>query len=445
MANISGNIPWGNSTQAPFYGANDPNKISNNASAMGQMSLQPEDPLAQQANPVTEPPPINRTPYFAPNSWESYSTRPRMPIRTYQADTADLMRSQPMSLAHITITEQSRGTSAHIIRNVAPARAHGGFVKTILYSLISVLMILGAFTLLILGLSQYKLSFLGPGINNIAENYSTKIYNFLGITKTPNPGSNTGSSGNSGTRPPVFGNSGNTNTTGNTGSAGTGNPSTNPANNTNNGIGGVATIDSGLIVRGIIKVDYGADVTIQRGTTLAALIQGAKANRNLKTDQLLGINVYNPNDNGTTPYLTSQQMLVAIASRAPDSIRKALDNDFVIGYSGPDNTPYLILTTKDFAKAFAGMLAWETSLYDDFATIFSLPIDETASSIQRPAYNYKDGLILSRDVRILSSNGNKPPIYYSFVDKNTILITTSDVATKRIIEKLDLGAYIRQK
>lgn len=428
------NIQWGNSTRAQ--------DIINNITGV---SINPA-PNPAPAPTKTQP----GTPEFPKNSWESYATSPKRAIRTYRADTADLLRSEPVSLAHITITEQSKGTHSQVIRNFgSTAKNYSNSIKSFfrvtLYTLISLFLVSGALMLLIIGVSQYKFGFLGQGLNNLADNYAGRIYTFLGLTKNPTEVTDSNQTTTTGTQnKPVFSGVNNRpqNNTQDTRDPGT-QVSTNKPN-TGNSTQTNASIP-GILINGIIKVDSESSVSIRRGTTLAGLIQESIANKDLKVDELVGINIYNPKEDGTNNSLKTEELFIAIASRAPESARKPLNEDFVVGYSGPGKNPFLILTTSNFPEAFAGMLAWESTLYDDFATIFTLPIIGGLSVNQRQIHEYGDGLILSRDVRILKSIGARPPLYYGFVDKNTILITTSDAVFKKITERLDSAAYIRQK
>lgn len=437
------NIQWGNSTRAQ--------DIINGITGVGLNSAPNTVPTTPKSQPST--------PEFPKNSWESYATSPKRAIRTYRADTADLLKSEPVSLAHITISEQSKGTNTQVIRNFAPASRNyidsiKSFFRVALYTLISLFLVTGAVMLLILGVSQYKFGFLGQGLNNLADNYAGRIYTFFGFTKTSvtpavdnNEPTGATPAGSNNLNKPIFGNT--NNQTGSTN--GNQNPNqsqpvtgTRPTTNQNNNPSSPVNTP-GIMLNGIIKVDYEISTSIRRGVTLSSVIQDSIANKNLNESELAGIHISNPKDNETTSELTSEELLIAIASRAPELVRKSLNNEFVVGYSGPGKNPFLILTTDNFPEAFAGMLAWENSLYDDFATIFNLPTLGVVSAVQRQVYEYSDGVILSRDVRILKNSGDLPPLYYGFTDKNTVLITTSDTIFKKITERLDSAAYIRQK
>jgi hypothetical protein len=94
--------------------------------------------------------------------------------------------------------------------------------------------------------------------------------------------------------------------------------------------------------------------------------------------------------------------------------------------------------------------------YRDLASIENLPLENTASSTATTSqsftklsklYNvrgsFKDKLIMNRDVReLISPNGNIL-LLYTFLDKNTILITTSEELIPALIDRIEKQTYLR--
>jgi hypothetical protein len=57
--------------------------------------------------------------------------------------------------------------------------------------------------------------------------------------------------------------------------------------------------------------------------------------------------------------------------------------------------------------------------------------------------SWKDGVLQNKDVRAFTKPDGTVLILYSFVDNNTIVITTDDKALSEIINRLEKQTFIR--
>lgn len=141
--------------------------------------------------------------------------------------------------------------------------------------------------------------------------------------------------------------------------------------------------------------------------------------------------------------ITTSEFISTTGFRMPDIIKRTLLPDFMVGvYSMGGNLPFIILKTSYFENAFAGMLQWEVSMEKDFQIMFRLPGYETAlelSSSLAPTIvkKFEDGVIINKDVRIMRNDNKEIILLYSIIDKETIIITTSDIAFKEIVSRLN--------
>src|SRR3989344_3462575 len=98
------------------------------------------------------------------------------------------------------------------------------------------------------------------------------------------------------------------------------------------------------------------------------------------------------------------------------------------------NSSFMVITVDDFGRAFAGMLDWEKSLEKDlFFLSRELPKEpEVQTDLEEPIqptqpsetiFTWKDVIIKNKDTRALVDEGGRSIIAYTFLDKNTILIT----------------------
>jgi hypothetical protein len=137
------------------------------------------------------------------------------------------------------------------------------------------------------------------------------------------------------------------------------------------------------------------------------------------------------------------------------------------------------LTNNFFQNAYAGMITWEKTMPDDLVNVFgyadttALPISfaytsptstsalpnfassTATSSIPSFVYttpissyftiqgSFKDGVIKNKDVRAFTEPDGTILVLYSFVDNNTIVITTDENTLAEIINRLEKQTFIR--
>lgn len=102
----------------------------------------------------------------------------------------------------------------------------------------------------------------------------------------------------------------------------------------------------------------------------------------------------------------------------PSELSRNINSEFAMGMfkKGEVLSPVLILRVTEFGGAFAGMLEWEKQMPLDLSLIArsvgtsSIPI-------------WKDVIIKNKDARVLLDETGQSVMAYSFLDKNTILIT----------------------
>lgn len=124
-------------------------------------------------------------------------------------------------------------------------------------------------------------------------------------------------------------------------------------------------------------------------------------------------------------------LLRLLGPNMPASLERSFENRYMLGiYAFETNEPFLILTTKDYPSAYAGMLRWEKDMPDDLGKMFSIP-DNTSSTT--PAFS--DESIRNKDLRILKDQSNKTVLIYSFIDKNTLVITKNESIFNAILAK----------
>lgn len=123
----------------------------------------------------------------------------------------------------------------------------------------------------------------------------------------------------------------------------------------------------------------------------------------------------------------------------PGKLARSLSKEFFIGihvFDGP--TPFIILKTTFFQNAFAGMLEWESTITKDLAPLITLSHGDA-----KVGAFFIDTVIKNKDVRIVRGSEGKDVLFYTFVDKNTILITTKKLTLEELIVRLTSTTVIR--
>jgi hypothetical protein len=110
----------------------------------------------------------------------------------------------------------------------------------------------------------------------------------------------------------------------------------------------------------------------------------------------------------------------------PGALSRTLKDQYAVGVISQNSgtSPFLIITVNDFGNAFSSMLDWETNMEKDLSFI------STATSTD--IFAWKDIIVKNKDTRGLVNKYNQAKIVYTFLDKNTILITNSLVAIGEI-------------
>lgn len=166
--------------------------------------------------------------------------------------------------------------------------------------------------------------------------------------------------------------------------------------------------------------------------------------------------------------MSGQQFMSAIAPNIPDSLLRTIEPVFLLGthvYDG--NQPFLILRVDAYQEAFSGMLAWEIYLKNNLAPLFTYtpterlpeqkievsqgPIISTstasstatssATSTPQPgaptlAVTFADKIVENHDARVLQNQYGDIFLLWTFIDRNTLVITTNAATLREILSRL---------
>ncbi|HBD24689.1 MAG: hypothetical protein A2566_03120 [Candidatus Zambryskibacteria bacterium RIFOXYD1_FULL_40_13] len=128
-------------------------------------------------------------------------------------------------------------------------------------------------------------------------------------------------------------------------------------------------------------------------------------------------------------------LLSLLGPQMPSALKRAFEKEYMLGvYSFEANEPFIILKTKDFPSSYSGMLKWEENMVFDIGRLFSVP-EGTAGFV--------DEAFRNKDLRVLKNDNKKTVLLYSFIDKNTLIITANENVLMAIISKYTVSGQIR--
>jgi len=132
---------------------------------------------------------------------------------------------------------------------------------------------------------------------------------------------------------------------------------------------------------------------------------------------------------------TTEEIMAVLDWRAPGGFVRGIKSIAFGKYRG--QTPFIVLQVTSFETAFGGMLTWESDMSADLAPLFGETVRNTfdpnaRTSTQTRAAFFVDKPVGTLDTRLLKDEKAADRIIYTFLDQNTILITTSVAALEEI-------------
>ncbi|KND51245.1 MAG: hypothetical protein ABA06_02955 [Parcubacteria bacterium C7867-001] len=161
----------------------------------------------------------------------------------------------------------------------------------------------------------------------------------------------------------------------------------------------------------------------------------------------------------TTP-LAGGALIRALSLPAPDILLRNLDEASTVGVvrAGDEARPFFLLRVLSYERTFAGMLAWESSIARDLATIYpehpaasffpnlfgsSTPATTTGNAgattiLHQPVRTagFVDAVVANHDVRIYADEDGRPVLLYGYKDKTTLIIARNEAAFAAILKRL---------
>lgn len=145
------------------------------------------------------------------------------------------------------------------------------------------------------------------------------------------------------------------------------------------------------------------------------------------------------NEEGDEEQLTKGDLLSILKSTAPNALTGSMTSQFLFGkYKGGldigNSSAFLIFGINDYNLAYASMLDWEKSIFNDLFILFDITISDSDSALFEK--EWRDVIVNNKDARVLYGLNGEGILYYSFVNKNTLVITENAEVLKRMINAI---------
>jgi hypothetical protein len=140
--------------------------------------------------------------------------------------------------------------------------------------------------------------------------------------------------------------------------------------------------------------------------------------------------------------LAADEFLRLIGAEPPSSLNRSLISVFMIGtHVTEDTEPFMIFQTGFYENVFAGMLEWEKQMVTDFEDVlgydlrFRLGLDQSAViALELP--DFEDVVIQNKDARVMRDPNGETILLYSFLNRQTVVITTNENTLNEIARRL---------
>lgn len=142
---------------------------------------------------------------------------------------------------------------------------------------------------------------------------------------------------------------------------------------------------------------------------------------------------------GGDEIMNKDEFLSILKATAPLSLTRSMSKEFLFGKyvensQNIDSTAFLIFGINDYNLSYASMLDWEKSIFSDLFILFDIHLSDSDTALFER--DWKDVVVNNKDSRVLYGVDGEGILYYSFVNKNTLVITENIEVLKRIINAI---------
>jgi hypothetical protein len=219
----------------------------------------------------------------------------------------------------------------------------------------------------------------------------------------------------------------------------------------------IETPDAPLVIPSVIPHDAQVSVPLanETGNALITKLYTVINKNSVSSGKNLEL-LLTKNSGAATMLMGGTEFVQKLNTQMPDVIFRSLTDRWMFGVYGEENgqkTTFMALTTDFFQNAFAGMLNWEdNAMPDDLALLLNFKDrakrDDLAATSTIASYftikgTFSDKVIKNRDVREFRNTKGELLFLYSFINKETLLLTTTESSFIALVDRIEKDAYVR--
>lgn len=196
-------------------------------------------------------------------------------------------------------------------------------------------------------------------------------------------------------------------------------------------------------IQTFILYDKNIKIDVTSATNTTDLV-GLIGKENLPSTSSTNVIFLEKKVDGNNLLLTSKEFLSLIGSTAPGALIRSLEDNYLLGkysYKSGEKAKtsnFLIFETTNYSQTYASMLAWEKTMFKDLYIVFDINIPEQTESQPETVFDrqWKDMIINNRDARVLYGDTGEGVLFYTFINKDKLIITDSMETLRKLISEL---------
>jgi len=215
----------------------------------------------------------------------------------------------------------------------------------------------------------------------------------------------------------------------------------------------------------IIRYNTQKSISVDGATReeFVSVINGERLKGETKPNEITYI-FLNKNKQAGIQTVSTKELFAILNTKIPGATLRSFGDQFMFGFFQDERTePFLLIRISSYQNAFDGMLKWEETMNGDVGALFlpvSVPGEISAQNSESTSThsivtplpqlstfqinkNFEDETLRNKDARVLKNSNGDILMLYSFLDKETLLITSNENTLKEMLNKLISQKLIR--
>jgi hypothetical protein len=187
-----------------------------------------------------------------------------------------------------------------------------------------------------------------------------------------------------------------------------------------------------------VNSTQGLNVTALTRDNIANLLGATYINATPTLNTVGRILPFTQTDAKSTQHIvTTSELFTMLESQIPPELVRSFDPTFTMGvYAYDGNGLFIAFKTDSYTTAFAGMLAWEHSMFDELYRIFAIKTGGTNADLFTSSW--KDRVIRNQDTRALLDTQGNVVLFYTFLgqNKDVVIIADKESTLNEVVNRL---------